>query len=80
MLRSPGDECRNPNSHSEMNPSKTEVVKTLQLWVFPEKENVIPRYDQKSFDIESQINTFVTVVSLQIKMMGMRSGCTTDVF
>lgn len=49
--------------HSEMNASATEQAKTLQLWIFSEKENVIPRYDQKSFDIESQINTFVTVVS-----------------
>jgi hypothetical protein len=49
--------------HSEMNASATEQAKTLQLWIFSEKENVTPRYDQKSFDIESQINTFVTVVS-----------------
>jgi quercetin 2,3-dioxygenase len=49
--------------HSEMNPSQTEPAKTLQLWVFPEKQNVTPRYDQKSFDLESKINTFVNVVS-----------------
>lgn len=49
--------------HSEMNASHKEQAKTLQLWVFPEKENVTPRYDQKSFDIERNINSFVTVVS-----------------
>ncbi len=49
--------------HSEMNPSQTEPAKTLQLWVFPEIQNVTPRYDQKSFDLESKINTFVNVVS-----------------
>lgn len=49
--------------HSEMNASQTDRAKTLQLWVFPEKDNVQPRYDQKSFDIERQINTFVTVVT-----------------
>lgn len=49
--------------HSEMNPSQTEPAKTLQLWVFPEKQNVTPRYDQKSFDLESKINTFVNIVS-----------------
>ncbi len=49
--------------HSEMNASKTEHAKTLQLWVFPDIEEVAPRYDQKSFDIENQINTFVNVVS-----------------
>lgn len=49
--------------HSEMNASQTEQAKTLQLWVFPDRENVEPRYDQKSFDIENQINTFVNIVS-----------------
>ena len=49
--------------HSEMNASQKEEAKTLQLWVFPDRENATPRYDQKSFDIENQINTFVNVVS-----------------
>ena len=49
--------------HSEMNASPTEEAKTLQLWVFPDKEEVTPRYEQKSFDIENQINTFVNIVA-----------------
>ncbi len=49
--------------HSEMNASKTERAKTLQLWVFPDTEEVTPRYDQKSFDLEQHKNTFVNVVS-----------------
>lgn len=49
--------------HSEMNASKYENAKTLQLWVFPEKQNVEPRYDQKAFDLEKNRNSFVTVVS-----------------
>ena len=49
--------------HSEMNASQKDPAKTLQLWVFPDIENVTPRYDQKSFDIENQINTFVNIVS-----------------
>jgi redox-sensitive bicupin YhaK (pirin superfamily) len=49
--------------HSEMNASKTERAKTLQLWVFPDTEEVTPRYDQKSFDLEQYKNTFVNVVS-----------------
>ena len=57
-------------SHSEMNPSQTEQAKILQLWVFPEKQNVTPRYDQKSFDIQNQINSFVTVVSPEDKNDG----------
>lgn len=49
--------------HSEMNASKIDRAKTLQLWVFPEKQNVEPRYDQKSFDLEANRNSFVNVVS-----------------
>lgn len=56
--------------HSEMNASKTEIAKTLQLWIFPEKEGVAPRYDQKSFDLASKINTFVNIVSPRDKNDG----------
>ena len=37
-------------SHSEFNASKTDPVNFLQLWVFPAKEDIKPRYDQKTFD------------------------------
>jgi redox-sensitive bicupin YhaK (pirin superfamily) len=49
--------------HSEMNASNHLEVKTLQLWVFPEKENVTPRYDRQSFDLERNRNKFVPVVT-----------------
>lgn len=49
--------------HSEMNASSTEIAKTLQIWVFPNQKNVTPRYDQKAFDLESQKNEWVTVIS-----------------
>lgn len=50
-------------THSEMNASQTERAKTLQLWIFPDKQNVTPRYDQKSFDLESNKNTLVNIVA-----------------
>ena len=56
--------------HSEFNASSTEQLKLLQLWVFSEKDNVSPRYDQKSFDIDGQINTFVNIVSPEDKNDG----------
>ena len=56
--------------HSEMNVSQNDTAKTLQLWVFPDKEGVTPRYEQKSFDIENQINTFVNIVSPKDKNNG----------
>lgn len=49
--------------HSEMNASKTEQAKTLQLWIFSEENNVTPRYDQKGFDLEANRNSLVNVVS-----------------
>lgn len=36
-------------THSEFNPSDTEPVRLLQIWIFPEQKNLEPRYDQKHF-------------------------------
>lgn len=49
--------------HSELNASASEETNILQLWVFPEKKDVKPRYDQKLFDEAAKTNTFLTVVS-----------------
>ncbi len=38
-------------THSEVNSSKTEESKLLQLWVFPRAENLTPSYDQRFFDV-----------------------------
>lgn len=50
-------------THSEMNASSKEEVNFLQLWIFPKKENIQPRYEQKTFSAEDRINKFQTVVS-----------------
>jgi redox-sensitive bicupin YhaK (pirin superfamily) len=49
--------------HSEVNASKTEALNLLQIWVFPKVENIKPRYEQKTFDLESKRNSFVILVS-----------------
>lgn len=49
--------------HSEFNDSKTDEVNFLQLWIFPETQNVTPRYEQKQFDETKRHNNFQTVVS-----------------
>ena len=36
--------------HSEYNKNKDKEVKFLQIWVFPDKKNVEPRYDQITLD------------------------------
>lgn len=56
--------------HSEMNASQTEQAKTLQLWIFPDTHNVVPRYGQKGFDLENNRNSFVNVVSPEDKNDG----------
>lgn len=49
--------------HSEKNKSADEQVKLLQIWLFPDKDNVKPRYDQKAFDLAASRNKLVNVVS-----------------
>jgi redox-sensitive bicupin YhaK (pirin superfamily) len=47
--------------HSEYNHSKDKDANLLQIWIFPEKRNVTPRYDQRKFDIGN--NTLQVIVS-----------------
>jgi len=49
--------------HSEFNGSSTEEVNLLQIWVFPKVRNISPRYDQQRYDLQSNTNSFVTIVS-----------------
>lgn len=49
--------------HSEFNHSKNEAVHLFQIWVFPDKKGLQPRYDQKKFDFDSLKNSFITIVS-----------------
>ncbi len=49
--------------HSEYNHNPDKPVKLLQIWLFPEKKNVEPRYDQRPYSIEQTHNNLLTVVS-----------------
>ena len=57
--------------HSEFNESASEPVNFLQVWVIPKKENIQPRYDQKTFGIPDRINRWQIVVSPDDKDGGM---------
>jgi hypothetical protein len=49
--------------HSEYNKQQDEPTKFLQIWVFPNRKNVTPRYDQISIrDLEKE-NEFFQIVS-----------------
>jgi redox-sensitive bicupin YhaK (pirin superfamily) len=57
--------------HSEYNDSEEQEVKLLQIWVFPNKQQVEPRYDQISIrDIEKS-NTLYQVLSPNPKDQGV---------
>lgn len=49
--------------HSEYNKNKDSLVKFLQIWVFPNKKNVTPRYDQITLNIEDRHNKLQQILS-----------------
>ena len=50
-------------THSEYNPSESEKVNFFQIWIIPKKRNVVPRYDQKAFDLSKSMNSFQLLVA-----------------
>ena len=49
--------------HSEYNPNKDKELELLQIWVFPNKRNVTPRYDQQSLADLEKVNEFYQILS-----------------
>lgn len=49
--------------HSEYNKSQKEPVKFLQIWMFPNKKNVTPRYDQITLKTEDRHNKLQQILS-----------------
>ena len=58
-------------NHSEYNKNADQAVKVLQLWVFPKKQNVTPRYDQMSVRDLKKPNDFYQVLSPNSEDAGM---------
>lgn len=49
--------------HSEFNRNSDQSVKFLQIWVYPNKRNVTPRYDQITLDKTKSYNHFQQILS-----------------
>jgi redox-sensitive bicupin YhaK (pirin superfamily) len=49
--------------HSEYNKNKDQPVKFLQIWIFPNKKNVQPRYSQVTLNTEDRHNILQEVLS-----------------
>jgi redox-sensitive bicupin YhaK (pirin superfamily) len=49
--------------HSEFNHSAKNKVSFLQIWVFPDKKNVEPRYGQAKFEEQEMVGKWRTIVS-----------------
>lgn len=50
-------------THSEYNKNSDKEVKFLQIWVFPNKKNVEPRYDQITLNLEDRHNKLQQILS-----------------
>jgi len=50
-------------SHSEFNPSKTESVHLLQIWILPERRDLPPGYEQKTFTDEERRGSLRLIAS-----------------
>lgn len=49
--------------HSEYNANREKPVKLLQIWVFPNKRNVTPRYDQVTLNLADRQNKLQQILS-----------------
>lgn len=50
-------------THSEFNPSETEPVHLLQIWIKPNRSGVTPSYEQKHFSDEDKLDQFRLIAS-----------------
>jgi len=50
-------------THSEYNGSQTEELKLFQIWLFPNKKDVTPRYDELKLSLEDRKNKFQQILS-----------------
>jgi redox-sensitive bicupin YhaK (pirin superfamily) len=49
--------------HSEVNPSPIDAVHLLQIWIIPDKQNLIPGYQQKEFPLADKLGRWCLLAS-----------------
>lgn len=49
--------------HAEMNHSHSVPASFLQIWIFPREKDMVPRYDQATYDPADRINRWQRIVS-----------------
>ena len=47
-------------THSEYNPSKTDALKFLQIWILPNVQGILPSYEQSSIVQKGKLTALVT--------------------
>src|SRR5437870_2999855 len=52
--------------HSEFNPSDTEWVHLYQIWLLPERQGLLPSYEERRFDADEKPN--------QLRLVASRTG------
>jgi len=57
--------------HSEFNPNRDKPTQLLQIWVFPNKKNVNPRYDQISLSSIEKKNELYQILSPNVDDQGV---------
>ena len=58
-------------THSEYNKNKDQKLKLLQIWLFPNKKNVSPRYDQMTLNLKERHNKFQQILSPNVDDAGV---------
>lgn len=66
VLRSGDVQCMSAGigiTHSEFNPSKTDSLHFLQIWIVPERQDLSPRYHEKQFSADEKRGRLHLIVS-----------------
>jgi redox-sensitive bicupin YhaK (pirin superfamily) len=50
-------------THSEFNPSRSELVRFLQIWIMPEQPGISPSYEQQAIDLSAARGKFHPIAS-----------------